>query len=152
MRISLHILIRFCKNPHEDYRYAWMKSKYAHQNVVVRFLIGYQFVFINQGILSFIVGSSALYTIGYSVPNQPISLFEIIGLVVALIGIFFETVGDMQLSAFLKRDNPVKGEVIITGLWRYTRHPNYFGDLTFWWGIYLISCSVNTLGVVDGKV
>jgi len=60
----------------------------------------------------------------------------IIGTVIAVVGITFETIGDMQLKAF--RSNPgSKGKVLDTGLWKYTRHPNYFGDFCAWWGIWL---------------
>jgi steroid 5-alpha reductase family enzyme len=61
-----------------------------------------------------------------------------IGAALALIGISFESVGDAQLRAF--RANPAsKGKVLDTGLWRYTRHPNYFGDACTWWGLFLIA-------------
>ncbi|GAA1923223.1 DUF1295 domain-containing protein [Nocardioides marmoribigeumensis] len=61
-----------------------------------------------------------------------------IGLVVFAVGLFFEAVGDWQLQQF--RDDPTsKGKVLDTGLWRYTRHPNYFGDATAWWGIWLVA-------------
>ena len=53
-------------------------------------------------------------------------------------GIAFESVGDAQLAAF-KRDPANRGKVLDTGLWRYTRHPNYFGDACVWWGLYLIA-------------
>ena len=62
----------------------------------------------------------------------------IIGAVIASIGIAFETIGDMQLKAF--RANPAnKGKVLDSGLWKYTRHPNYFGDFCAWWGIWLVA-------------
>ena len=62
------------------------------------------------------------------------------GAAIALVGILFETVGDAQLKAF--RANPAnKGKVLDTGLWRYTRHPNYFGDACTWWGIWLVALS-----------
>jgi steroid 5-alpha reductase family enzyme len=62
----------------------------------------------------------------------------IIGIVIAVVGIAFETVGDMQLKAF--RLNPAsKGKVLDSGLWKYTRHPNYFGDFCAWWGIWLVA-------------
>lgn len=60
------------------------------------------------------------------------------GLAIALAGIAFETIGDLQLKAF-KADSANKGSVLATGLWRYTRHPNYFGDFMTWWGIWLIA-------------
>lgn len=64
-----------------------------------------------------------------------------LGLVIWLIGFFFEAVGDAQLSEFLK--NPKnKGKIIQTGLWRYTRHPNYFGEVAQWWGIWLITLGI----------
>tara|TARA_R110000850_G_scaffold101071_8_gene209195 strand:+ start:4979 stop:5788 length:810 start_codon:yes stop_codon:yes gene_type:complete len=61
---------------------------------------------------------------------------SVIGAGIALIGIGFETIGDMQLKAF-KADPENKGKVLDSGLWKYTRHPNYFGDFCTWWGIWL---------------
>jgi steroid 5-alpha reductase family enzyme len=62
----------------------------------------------------------------------------IVGSLIALTGIAFETIGDMQLKAF--RTNPAnKGKVLDRGLWKYTRHPNYFGDFCAWWGIWLVA-------------
>ena len=69
------------------------------------------------------------------------SLF-IIGLLIWLIGFFFESVGDKQLKDFLS-DSSNKGRIMNQGLWRYTRHPNYFGEATMWWGIFLIALSGN---------
>ncbi|MFN4296615.1 MAG: DUF1295 domain-containing protein [Brevundimonas sp.] len=60
------------------------------------------------------------------------------GAALAVFGIVFETVGDAQLAAF-KRDPDSKGKVLDTGLWRYTRHPNYFGDACVWWGLWLVA-------------
>ncbi|MFN3535998.1 MAG: DUF1295 domain-containing protein [Brevundimonas sp.] len=60
------------------------------------------------------------------------------GAALALFGIIFETVGDAQLATF-KRDPESKGKVLDTGLWRYTRHPNYFGDACVWWGLWLVA-------------
>lgn len=60
------------------------------------------------------------------------------GAALAVIGIGFESIGDAQLAAF-KRDPKSKGKVLDTGLWKYTRHPNYFGDACVWWGLYLIA-------------
>jgi steroid 5-alpha reductase family enzyme len=58
-----------------------------------------------------------------------------------LLGFTFETVSDWQLAQFLKIPSK-KGGVMTTGLWRYSRHPNYFGEVTLWWGIYIIALSV----------
>jgi steroid 5-alpha reductase family enzyme len=70
------------------------------------------------------------------------------GTIIAIIGISFETIGDSQLNAF--RANPAnKGKVLDTGLWRYTRHPNYFGDACTWWGIWLIACETGLAGWIS---
>jgi steroid 5-alpha reductase family enzyme len=61
-----------------------------------------------------------------------------IGTAVFSLGLFFEAVGDWQLSRF-KADPDSKGKVMDRGLWHYTRHPNYFGDACVWWGLYLIA-------------
>jgi steroid 5-alpha reductase family enzyme len=66
-----------------------------------------------------------------------------IGALIALTGIGFESIGDRQLTAF--RANPaMRGKVLDTGLWRYTRHPNYFGDACTWWGIWLVAAETAT--------
>jgi steroid 5-alpha reductase family enzyme len=70
------------------------------------------------------------------------------GALIALIGIAFETVGDAQLNVF--RANPDnKGKVLDTGLWRYTRHPNYFGDACTWWGIWLVAAETGQPGWIS---
>jgi steroid 5-alpha reductase family enzyme len=70
----------------------------------------------------------------------PIGGIGAIGIALAVIGISFESLGDLQLEAF--RRNPAShGKVLDTGLWRYTRHPNYFGDACAWWGIWLVAIS-----------
>jgi steroid 5-alpha reductase family enzyme len=81
-----------------------------------------------------------------------IGTLGMIGAGIALIGIAFETIGDWQLVRF--RANPAnQGKVLTTGLWRYTRHPNYFGDACTWWGLYLIGAeSVTGLWALPGPV
>ncbi len=73
--------------------------------------------------------------------DQGLGPIAIVGLVLAVIGIAFETIGDAQLKAF-KAEPSSKGKVLDTGLWRYTRHPNYFGDFCTWWGIWLVAAQV----------
>jgi steroid 5-alpha reductase family enzyme len=69
----------------------------------------------------------------------PLGLLAWIGTAVWLVGFVFETVGDFQLSRF-RADPTSRGQVMDRGLWRYTRHPNYFGDACVWWGLFLIAC------------
>jgi steroid 5-alpha reductase family enzyme len=66
-----------------------------------------------------------------------------LGFVVWLVGIIFESVGDWQMYWF-KRDPNNRGRVMNRGLWKYTRHPNYFGDFMVWWGIYLAAAQPNS--------
>ncbi|MEP2103402.1 MAG: DUF1295 domain-containing protein [Parasphingorhabdus sp.] len=73
--------------------------------------------------------------------DQGLGPIAMVGLALAIIGIAFETIGDAQLKTF-KADPSSKGKVLDTGLWRYTRHPNYFGDFCTWWGIWLVAVQV----------
>lgn len=84
---------------------------------------------------------------GVSLPAQagvladggaPLPLWGVAGAAIALFGIAFESIGDAQLEAF-RADPASKGQVMDKGLWRYTRHPNYFGDACVWWGLFLIA-------------
>jgi steroid 5-alpha reductase family enzyme len=63
------------------------------------------------------------------------------------VGFFFEAIGDWQLARF-KADPANKGKVLATGVWRYTRHPNYFGDSAQWWGYYLIAAAAGAFWTV----
>lgn len=93
-------------------------------------------VFILQGLLALFVSLpvQSLGSVSDAVPG-PVAW---LGLAVFLVGLGFEAIGDAQLAAF-KRDPANRGKVMDGGLWRYTRHPNYFGDALLWWGIWLIA-------------
>ena len=67
------------------------------------------------------------------------------------IGLAFETVGDLQLARF-RRDPANQGQVLDRGLWRYTRHPNYFGDFLVWWGLFLIAAATGAWWTVIGPI
>ena len=67
---------------------------------------------------------------------------DYLGLAVFLVGFAIEIIADEQLRAFLKDRNPDKGKFCKQGLWRYSRHPNYFGEAVLWWGIFLMACSI----------
>ena len=73
------------------------------------------------------------------------------GIALWAVGLFFETVGDFQLARF-KRDPANQGKVMDRGLWRYTRHPNYFGDFCVWWGLFLIAASTGAWWTVIGPI
>ena len=116
----------------EDRRYQAMRAKRPD-----RFWLWSLFgVFVLQGLLALVV-SLPVQSLGAVADAEPGAL-SWIGLAVFLTGLGFEAIGDAQLAAF-KRDPASKGKVMDRGLWRYTRHPNYFGDALLWWGIWLIA-------------
>jgi steroid 5-alpha reductase family enzyme len=98
-------------------------------------------VFLLQAPLLYIVCLPA--QLGQMETTVPLGPLAILGTIIALIGIAFESIGDAQLKAF-KSHPSNKGKVLDSGLWRYTRHPNYFGDCCTWWGIYLVAAETIT--------
>ena len=90
-----------------------------------------------QGVLAWIIALPLLPAIA---SDAPLGLLDAIAAALWLVGLVFEAGGDYQLSRF-KRDPANKGKVLDTGLWRYTRHPNYFGDFCIWWAFYLFAVS-----------
>ena len=86
--------------------------------------------------------------LGQIAPTLALGPLAFAGVALAVVGIVFESVGDAQLVAFkAKAEN--KGKVLDTGLWRYTRHPNYFGDACVWWGLYLIAADTGWIGALS---
>ena len=132
IRLFLHITVRNWNKP-EDFRYINMRKRWGDNFPLLK---AYLNVFMLQGVLLFIV--SLTITVGNTAMNQSLKWFNYIGIGLWLIGYFFEVVGDKQLKDFL--GNPKnKGKLMTSGLWSYTRHPNYFGEATMWWGIFLIA-------------
>jgi steroid 5-alpha reductase family enzyme len=81
-----------------------------------------------------------------------ITLAAVPGMVLFAVGLAFESVGDAQLAAF-KADPASRGQVLDRGLWRYTRHPNYFGDFCVWWGLWLVAVTAGgTLWTAIGPI
>jgi steroid 5-alpha reductase family enzyme len=135
IRLALHIHRRNRGAP-EDARYAawrrrsgeafWWRSLFT--------------VFLLQAVLCWIVALPLLVAVAAPSPER-LTTFDVAGIVLWSIGFAFETIGDAQLSAF--RGDPSNAvKVLDTGLWRYTRHPNYFGDATVWWGFYVLAIAV----------
>ena len=127
LRLSLYILWRNWGKG-EDYRYAAMREKHGKK---FRFR-SLSIVFWLQGLLLWIIGMPLLQVQVSRVPAEWTWL-DLLGLALFVVGFFFESVGDLQLGRF-KADPANRGKVMDRGLWRYTRHPNYFGDATLWWG------------------
>ena len=125
-------------NPHEDHRYAairknnephfWLKSIYI--------------VFGLQAVLAWLISMPLFGAIASSASPEllPLTFIDYLGAAIAAFGIIWQTTADWQLANFkAKPEN--KGQVLDTGVWRYSRHPNYFGECCIWWGLYLIACA-----------
>ena len=100
------------------------------------------YVFGMQGLFSLIVNSAALYVYIYSASGSHLIWSDYAGIVVWILGFAIEWIGDNQLKNHLADKTPGKKKFIQHGLWRYTRHPNYFGEAVLWWGIWLLAVSV----------
>jgi steroid 5-alpha reductase family enzyme len=130
LRLATHLAMRNWNAP-EDHRY---------QAIRARNQPGFEWkslylVFGLQALLAFIV-SLPLHAAMAS-PAPP-NLLDLLGALLVVAGILIETVADRQLAAF--RDDPAsRGQVLDRGLWRYSRHPNYFGEFCVWWGFYLVA-------------
>jgi steroid 5-alpha reductase family enzyme len=135
LRLAWHIHARN-HGKTEDYRYlAWRKEwgKWFY-------LRSYFQVYILQGVLLFLI-ALPLFIINKNFGGG-LGLLDLVGVVVWLIGFYFESVGDAQLAKFIS-DPANKGKLMKSELWAYTRHPNYFGEVTQWWGIWFIALAVN---------
>ena len=133
IRLSAYLLWRnFGKG--EDRRYQAMRQKHGQQFWWVSLFT----VFLLQGTIMWFVAMPLLVGLYHSPSASSLGIVDVIGIVVWFTGLFFETVGDYQMARF-KSDPDNQGQVMDKGLWRYTRHPNYFGDFCVWWGHYLVS-------------
>jgi steroid 5-alpha reductase family enzyme len=128
LRLTLHLAWRNLGKG-EDYRYQAMRRRHGARFRVVSLFV----VFGLQGVLLWIVSLPVQAATGDA--TRPLDL---LGILLWTIGIIFETVGDLQLARF-KAKPQNKGRVLDSGLWRYTRHPNYFGDFCVWWGMFGIA-------------
>ena len=134
VRLALHIHSRN-RDKTEDKRYRAWREEWGKWFVLRSFLQ----VFMLQGILLLLVAAPIIYINAASA--VPLGWLDLAGLLVWLTGFYFEALGDWQLLRFI-RDPRNKGSLMTSGLWRYTRHPNYFGEVTLWWGIWLIACNL----------
>jgi len=134
VRLALHIGLRN-RSKGEDARYRTWREEWGKYATLRAFFQ----IYILQGILLLVISLPVIRVV--TAPDAPFGLMDLLGAAVWLIGFLFEAVGDWQLLQY-KKDPLNKGKVITTGLWRYSRHPNYFGEVTLWWGIYLIALAV----------
>lgn len=134
VRLSLYILWRN-SGKGEDFRYLAMRARHGKRFPIVSLYT----VFALQGLLMWII-SLPLQVAEFSSEPAKLTWLDWVGAAVWMIGFLFESIGDFQLARF-KAKSSNKGKVMDRGLWRYTRHPNYFGDALLWWGFFLIALS-----------
>jgi len=135
LRLGGYLLWRNRGKP-EDFRYQAMRRHWGARFPLMSFLT----VFTLQGVLMWIV-SLPLQIAQLAPEPAQLGALDLLGAGLWLVGMFFESVGDAQLARF-KADPASAGKVMDRGLWRYTRHPNYFGDCLVWWGLFAIALSV----------
>jgi steroid 5-alpha reductase family enzyme len=130
LRLAIHIGRRSVGKP-EDPRYEQLLSKSrGHPD-----LYALRMIYLLQGVLAFVIASPVLVG-GFE--QNAVGVIAWIGVALWVVGVFFEAVGDAQMERF-RRDPANRGRIIDVGLWRYSRHPNYFGDACVWWGIFLVA-------------
>ena len=138
LRLSIYLGWRN-KGKSEDFRYQQFRKDYgAHRYWWFSFFQ----VFLLQGVLCWLISAPLLATMYYA-PEGDLNFLDYTALAIWIIGFIFEAGGDFQLARF--KSNPTnKGKILQTGLWKYTRHPNYFGDATIWWAFGIFSLAVGS--------
>lgn len=130
-RLSYYLFKRNYGKP-EDFRYVDMRKRWGKLAPIK----AYYNVFLLQGLLMFTIGFPFILINQRS--NSPLNILDFLGLSVWLFGFYFEVKADSDLREFRKIPEN-KGHIIKSGLYKYTRHPNYFGEATLWWGIFIIA-------------
>lgn len=133
LRLSSHILDRIRKHQEDDPRYVELARKWKGNF----WRSAYLRIFMVQGIAALLISLPTVFAANED--NRYVIEFLAVGVTVWLVGFITEMIGDRQLRDFLA-DTKNKGKVLDQGLWRYTRHPNYLGELTQWYGIGIIAC------------
>jgi len=121
----------------EDWRY----TKYRVESPKVFWLINLFGLQLMPTLLVFL-GCLPLYSV-FSATSTKFAVFDIIGIIITLVAIILETIADEQLRRFKKKKK--QGELMIYGLWSYSRHPNYLGEISFWWGIWFFALSIDVV-------
>ncbi len=140
-RLALRIFRKNYGKP-EDFRYKAWREAWG----TTFWWRSYVQVYLLQGTVIFIVALPVVTTVLYPSATPQVWLATL-GLIVWIVGFFFEVVGDAQLDRFI--GNPEnKGKIMMSGLWKYSRHPNYFGESTMWIGVALMSAGLSAYPLV----
>ncbi|SNR70593.1 DUF1295 domain-containing protein [Lutibacter flavus] len=145
-RLSIYLAIRNIGKG-EDFRYQEFRKNYGPKRY---WWFSFFQTFLLQGVLIMIV-SLPLLGINSSANSGNLKALDYIGIAVWLIGFTFEAGGDFQLARF-KKDIANKGKVLNIGFWKYTRHPNYFGDSAVWWAYAIFSIAAGSYWQIIGSI
>jgi steroid 5-alpha reductase family enzyme len=139
LRLASHILSKKGLKKGEDPRYARWREQWKYF-----YLRSFFQVYLLQAVLLLIIALPILLV--HTVP-PPVGVITVVGLCIALSGLIYETIGDLQLRAFIKTGK--KGQIMTQGLWKYSRHPNYFGESVFWLGASIVAVQVSALAIIS---
>jgi steroid 5-alpha reductase family enzyme len=130
----------------EDFRYAAWRTAWSKHGTGYFLLRSYLQIYLLQAFIVSLVllPITALFVYSATV----VSILYFVGCALWCVGFWFEATGDSELDAFIKSTNPKKGTIMKSGLWAYTRHPNYFGESLMWWSLALIAWSITSSFVV----
>lgn len=140
LRLASHTLTRKLKTKKEDPRYATWRNTWKYFYIRSFFQ-----VYILQGLLMLIIAIPIMIT---NISNNISITYTIISAIIALFGLTYETIADKQLKNFISNKNN-KGKIMQKGLWKYSRHPNYFGESIFWMGITGIGITANPISILS---
>lgn len=146
LRLSIYLAWRNIGKG-EDFRYREFRNKYGPARY---WWVSFFQTFILQAVLIMIV-SLPLLGVCVSIHSNRLNALDYLGILIWLIGFTFEAGGDLQLSRF-KKNPQNKGKVLNTGFWKYTRHPNYFGDSAVWWAYALFSLAAGSYWEITGSI
>ncbi|MFN4151187.1 MAG: DUF1295 domain-containing protein [Candidatus Sericytochromatia bacterium] len=131
LRLSIYLFIRNHKKG-EDFRYKKWRDEWKNYFIIRSFFQ----VFLLQGVFMIIIALPIINTNSSS--NFNFQINDFLGILIWIFGFYFQAMSDYQLFKF-KKDIKNKNKIMRYGLWKYTRHPNYFGEAVMWWSIFIIS-------------
>jgi len=138
IRMAIYVSL---KHKGEDWRFAEMRKKWNQTGGACLVFVCSLGFFIMSGVTMFLVSNSAHFIMIYSHKDDDLFVLEWIGWIIIILGISLELVADLHLLIFTK--NPKNSRKILkSGLWRVSRHPNFFFECVVWWGVYIVSCSL----------
>jgi steroid 5-alpha reductase family enzyme len=137
-RLAWHVGRRIVATDDDDPRYVKLMEGKPFSFALTR-------IFLTQGVAMWFV--SLPVQVAAAGDQDSWTWLVVLGVVVWLVGLAFESIGDAQLSAYRSQPKESRPTVMDRGLWRYTRHPNYFGDACVWWGIFLVAVGASRTGL-----